>query len=98
MKELEMSKDTYLNFKKLTALIPELQDLCSKINLPYKSQQGKFAKLGKNSQPLFQNFKKSELAELPKAIEEINQYSSPLAKLPNPSINTRAELAKLAGV
>lgn len=27
MKELEMSKDTYLNYKKLTTLIPELQDM-----------------------------------------------------------------------
>ena len=34
--ELNISTKDLQRYKKLTTLIPELQDLCSKINLPYK--------------------------------------------------------------
>ena len=36
--ELNISTKDLQRYKKLTALIPELQDLCSKINLPYNTQ------------------------------------------------------------
>ena len=36
--ELNISTKDLQRYKKLTTLIPELQNLCSKINLPYNTQ------------------------------------------------------------